>query len=362
MKKLLYILAVAALVSFTACSSPITTEKIEVVENNVRVTKPTKSDTTISLVESEESNYEFLATITQSELAELIPDEFPKYDCTNMINLDDGILYISTEKGFGNKQCSQDVFAYNMKNSTITHVADIGKLNSWLMHVYEVNGNYYFYTKDSSSQRLILCDDGELTVLTDDLYWPIETEKGIAFTQTSTMSIVEFEGKKQTVITPKTFPSIVEKMNPLRYISVISGDGFLFSIEDNAVTSILELPSHIVVSFDDFFWVEYDSEDDEETDILAVYNYDNEEMVSFEGTGRCSAVAGNDVDTVFRLDFDDNIWIYKYNKGNNTITQSILEDTKLRTAYFLADNNYFIRVYRISYETNEYTYDIYRVK
>lgn len=361
MKKLLYILAVAVLVSFTACSSPITTEKIEIVENNVWVTKPTKSDTTISLVESEESNYEFITTITQNELAELIPDEFPKYDCTNMINLDDGILYICTEKGFGNNQCSQDVFAYNMKNSTITHVADIGKLNSWLMTVYEVNGNYYFYTKDSSSQRLILCADGELTVLTDDLYWPIETEKGIAFTQTSTMSIVEFEGKKQTVFTPKTFPSIIEKMDPLRYISIISGDGFLFNIEDNAVTSILELPSYIVVSFDDFFWVEYDSEDNEETDILAVYNYDNEEMISFEGPGS-SAVSGNGVDTVFRVDFDDNIWIYKYDKENNTMTQSILEDTKLRTAYFLTDNNYFIRVYRISYETNEYAYDIYRVK
>lgn len=361
MKKLLYILAVAVLVSFTACSSPITTEKIEIVENNVRVTKPTKSDTTISLVESEESNYEFITTITQNELAELIPDEFPKYDCTNMINLDDGILYICTEKGFGNNQCSQDVFAYNMKNSTITHLADIGELNSWLMWVYEVNGNYYFTTADSSSQKLILYADGELTVLTDDYFLPIETEKGIAFTQTSTMSIVEFEGKKQTVFTPKTFPSLIEKMDPLRYISIISGDGFLFNIEDNAVTSILELPSYMVVCFDDFFWVEYDSEDNEETDILAVYNYDNEEMISFEGPGS-SAVAGNGVDTVFRLDFDDNIWIYKYDRENNTITQSILGESRPLTFSFLRDKDYFIRAYRISYATNEYAYDIYRVK
>lgn len=238
---------------FTACSSSVTSENIEIAKNDITVTKPTKSDITLKLVESDESDYEFVTTFTESDLAELIPDEFPKYNYASISSLDNGIIYFSTGTYSNETKYAKDVFAYDLENNNITHIANIEKLSSMLIKVYEANGNYYFYTSNLSGEMLSLYADGELTILTDDFYGPVKTEKGIAFSQTDTRSIIEFEGTNQTVITPELFPSIVLESNPLKYITIMSGVSFLNTIEDNTMASILELPSYVVVPFQDFF-------------------------------------------------------------------------------------------------------------
>ena len=360
MKKIICTLIVLSTILFSACSvgSSNASKKIKVINNDAPIIQPTKSDKPLNLIESDKSNYEFVTTLTQKDLSKLIPDEFSKYDSICIVALDDGVIYFSTEIGFGKDRCSKDIFSYSLENNTITHIADISSLNTILLKVFEVNGNYYFNTINSSSdEKLILYDNGNFTTLTDDFFLPVETENGIAFSQLETHSIVEFEGKKQIIITPEIFPSIVLKRKPLTYISLTNGHIWLCTIENKSLTSILELPSYAVEEFPDFFWLSY-GDYGNETETVCMYNYNNEELISFEDK-RCSAFGGNGIDTIFRLDFDGNIWQYKYDKENNVIIKAILEGTKDRTFSFGIDNNYIMRCYYNSYNPGDYAYDIY---
>ena len=51
------------------------------------------------------------------------------FDYVEIESLDDGVVYISTGKGSGKDREVKDVFAYNLDFGTITHIADISKLN-----------------------------------------------------------------------------------------------------------------------------------------------------------------------------------------------------------------------------------------
>ncbi len=357
MKQIIYILIVTVLASFNACFSDIKTQKVELVENNVPVTKPVKSDTTLTLVEAEESNYEFITTFTQKDLKKLIPNEYKNYNHIRISNVYDGVMYISTEKVNGNKTLTQDVFAYYPQDNTITHIVDVSKLKSWLCNIYVVDENFYFCTKTSSDEKLYLYCNDELTLLTDDFFGIIETSKGIAFTQVSTRSIIEFEGKNKTVITPELFPSILCKSDPLTYISCTNGKNLLCTIENNTLTRVLELPTSNIVAFNDYFWFDYGKE----PETLCMYNYNNEELISFEDN-QTYCFGGNEKDTIFRVDFDDNIWEYKYDAENKTITKAMLKDSKPLTLHIFVGNNYVIRCYYESYKSKVLTYDIYREK
>lgn len=76
-----------------------------------------------------------------------------------------------------------------------------------------------------------------------------------------------------------------------------------------------------------------------------------------------SAYTGQTNDnTMFRIDLDDNIWIYKCDEENKTVTKSMLEDSKARTRNVFSDDNYVIRCYPNSYELFDHAYDVYREK
>ena len=359
MKKIVHILIMMALVTFTACSSEanVTSQGIEIKTNNIPITEPSKSETRYTLVESEKSDYEFMTTLTQSDLTDLIPAEYENFDYVEIESLDDGVVYISTGKGSGKDREVKDVFAYNLDSDTITHIADISKLNFVTVNIFEVDGNLYFYTIGDSNEKLALHDGDKLSILSDEYFAPIETPNGVAFPQTSTRSIIEFEGVNQTVITPELFPSILYTYDPIRYVSLSNGQILLCTIENNKMTSILDLPEYDLALFSDYFWVEHG----DETNILSMYNYNNEEMLSFEDKPSIYTGQTND-NTMFRIDLDDNIWIYKCDEENKTVTKSMLEGSKARTRNVFSDDNYVIRCYPNSYEAEDYAYDIYREK
>ena len=345
MKKIIHILIMIALVTFTACSSSVNVipRGTEIKTNNIPITESSKSETRYTLVESKESDYEFITTLTQSDLTDLIPAEYKNFDYVQIESLDEGVVYISTGKGSGKDREVKDIFAYNLDSDTITHIADISKLHFISVRIFEVDGNFYFYTIDTSNEKLALYDGDKLSILSDDYFVPIETPNGMAFPQISTRSIVEFAGTNQTIITPELFPSILYTYDPIRYISLTNGQVLLCTIENNKYTSILDLPDYGVVLFPDYFWLEQG----DDTKILSVYNYNNEEMISFEDSP-CYYTAQDNENTMFRIDFDDNIWIYKYDEGSKTVTKSMLEESKTSTINVLADNNYVIRCYHNS--------------
>lgn len=359
MKKIIHVLIMMALVTFTACSSDanVTPQGIEVTSNNIPITEPSKSETRYTLVESEESDYELVATLTQTELKKIVPNDYKNYNHIRISGVDDGVIYISTEKANGEDVFTQDIFAYSPQDNTISHLADISGLKSWLMMIFEVDSNLYLYTENSSGKKIYLCCNDNLTLLADEFYYPIETPNGIAISPTDRGSIVEFKETSQTAITPDLFPSILYTYSPVRYISLTNGQVLLCTIENNTFTSILDLPEYDVALFTDYFWLNHG----EESSILSMYNYNNEEMISFEDITSIY-VGQNNENTMFRIDFDDNIWVYKCDEENKTVTKSMLEDSKARTRNVFSDDNYVIRCYPNSYELFDYAYDIYREK
>ena len=148
MKKIIHILIMIALVTFTACSSSVNVipQGTEIKTNNIPITESSKSETRYTLVESKESDYEFITTLTQSDLTDLIPAEYKNFDYVQIESLDEGVVYISTGKGSGKDREVKDIFAYNLDSDTITHIADISKLHFISVRIFEVDGNFYFYT------------------------------------------------------------------------------------------------------------------------------------------------------------------------------------------------------------------------
>ena len=359
MKKIIQILITIILFTFTACSSDanVTSQRIEVKTNNTPITKPSKSETRYTLMESEESDYELVATLTQTELKKIVPNDYKNYNHIRISGVDDGVIYISTEKANSEDVFTQDIFAYYPQDNTISHLADISGLKSWLMMIFEVDSNLFFYTENSSSRKIYLYNNNKLTLLADEFYYPIETPNGIAISPSDTGSIVEFKGTSQTTITPELFPSILYTYDPIRYVSLSNGQILLCTIENNKMTSILDLPEYDLALFSDYFWVEHE----DETNILSMYNYNNEEMISFEDKPSTYTGQTND-NTMFRIDLDDNIWIYKCDEENKTVTKSMLEDSKARTRNVFSDDNYVIRCYPNSYELFDHAYDVYREK
>ena len=110
MKKIVHILIMMALVTFTACSSDanVTSQGIKIESNDVPITNPSKSETRYTLMESEKSDYEFITTLTQSGLTDLIPVEYENFDYVEIESLDDGVVYISTGKGSGKDRAKGD--------------------------------------------------------------------------------------------------------------------------------------------------------------------------------------------------------------------------------------------------------------
>ena len=132
------------------------------------------------MVESNESDYELIATLTQAELNNLIPDEFNGHNHIRISGVNDGVIYISTENANSDDVITQDIFAYYPQDNTISHLADISGLKSWLMMIFEVDSNLFFYTENSSSRKIYLYNNNKLTLLADEFYYPIETPNGIA--------------------------------------------------------------------------------------------------------------------------------------------------------------------------------------
>lgn len=105
------------------------------------------------MVESEESKYELVATLTQKELNKLIHNEYKNYNHIRISGVEDGVIYISTERATNEDILTQDVFAYYPQDNIITHIADISGLKSSLTMIFKVDSHYYFYTKNSSGKK-----------------------------------------------------------------------------------------------------------------------------------------------------------------------------------------------------------------
>ncbi len=317
----------------------------------------------LTLVESDTPSYQYVQTFLPDIFKPMIPKEYGGYGQIRIFGLDyDNVIYLVTEKDDSN-DCSMDVFSYNLDTKVLEHIVDISRLHETIMSVFRVGDNFYLCTQAVKKEirKLYLYSDNKLQFLTDDIDSSvpmIKLEDYVEILQSVNCSVVKYYGENKKIVKTQMFPSLLYVRTPLTYKSLTDGAQYLCIENGEELTKYDVGKRTHVLAMQDIYWAINESENG--SYILQAYNYNNEKLLEIEEDS--GSYSKNTDNTLFRIEYDGDLWVYELDKENGILTRCKLERESEHYDGFLANGNYCIYCYKDPNNHYESTYDLYRKK